>query len=67
VRGLYDFFDDQCHFYTFREDNFDEAYENFKRNSGSANKIKNDMISIINSHHTWDHRVNKIINDIRLI
>ncbi|EGW22478.1 glycosyltransferase [Methylobacter tundripaludum] len=67
VRGLYDFFDDQCHFYTFREDNFDEAYENFKRNSGSVNKIKNDIISIINSHHTWDHRVNKIINDIKLI
>lgn len=67
VRGLYDFFDDQCHFYTFREDNFDEVYENFKRNSGSVNKIKKDTISIINSRHTWDHRVNKIINDIRLI
>ncbi|MGZ4953911.1 MAG: glycosyltransferase [Methylobacter sp.] len=64
VRGLHDFFDNKRHFYAFREDGFDEAYEDFKRNSDSLNRVKNEMISIINSHHTWDHRVNKILNDI---
>lgn len=63
-RGLHDFFENQWHFYTFRRENFDEVYENFKRNSESNGEAKNDMISIINSHHTWDHRVNKIIKDI---
>lgn len=36
----------------------------FKRNSDSQKKAKNEMINIVNSQHTWDHRVNKIIKDI---
>jgi len=64
VRGLHDFFDHQWHFYTFRENNFDDVYENFIRNNDSQNKAKSEMINIINSHHTWGHRVNKILNDI---
>jgi len=63
-RGLHDFFDNQAHFYTFQEDNFDEVYDHFKRNSGSQKKAKKEMINIINAHHTWDHRVNKIVRDI---
>lgn len=64
-RGLHDFFDNQWHFYRFKQDNFDEIYENLKRNYESRKKAQNEMINIINAHHTWDHRVNKIINDIK--
>jgi len=63
-RGLHDFFDNKKHFYMFRAENFDEVYEDFKRNSESKNKAQNDIISIINAQHTWEHRVNKILNDI---
>ncbi len=68
-QGLHNFFDDQWHFYAFREDDYDEVYEDFKRNSDSKkrNKAKNEMISLINSYHTWDHRVNKIIKDIEAL
>jgi len=68
-QGLHNFFDDQWHFYAFRQDDYNEVYEDFKRNSDSKkrNKAKNEMISLINSYHTWDHRVNKIIKDIRAL
>lgn len=39
-------------------------FTTFKRNSDSQKKAKNEMINIVNSQHTWDHRVNKIIKDI---
>lgn len=64
-RGLHDFFEDQWHFYTFCEDNLDEVYDRLNQNSQAKNKIKMDTISIIRSNHTWGHRVNKILNDIR--
>lgn len=63
-RGLHDFFDSQSHYYTFRQESFDNVYDNFRCNRGLQNKIRNDAIAIIKTNHTWDHRVAKIINDI---
>lgn len=63
-RGLHDFFDNQWHFYRFKKYSFNEVYDDFKRANGFRNKAQEEMINIIKSHHTWSHRVNKIVKDI---
>lgn len=66
-RGLHSFFEPQRHYFEFRWDSFDAAYEMACERSNQTCKIRQEVSEIINNAHTWDCRVKKVINDFKLL
>ncbi|AMK77752.1 hypothetical protein A1342_16005 [Methylomonas methanica] len=66
-RGLQDHFENGRHYYTFRDDSFDEVYSRIINNDSSRKDVISDVGKIIHAEHTWLNRANKIINDLAMV
>jgi hypothetical protein len=62
--GLHTAFQSQFHYFEFKYLNFDEVYEEAKIMNYHGSVAQQETLKIIKSHHTWDCRAKKILEDI---
>ncbi|MBS3964059.1 MAG: glycosyltransferase family 1 protein [Methylomonas sp.] len=63
-RGLHDHFDDRCHYLAFKRSDFEQTYQNALECLSSRASAITEVRAIIQAHHTWRARAEKILHDL---
>ncbi len=66
LSGINEAFNENEHFVTFTSENFEDLVNNWLFNTKERIKIAKNARDIVLSDHSWDKRIQKIINDLKL-